>query len=152
MVLRITSSVAANAPYTDGASRIIVTDPYVRKPHQIRTMMEFVEMVVCRKQPEDQVAIHLVTYPNDGEIQKQRDLLDSISEACTGTGVDFTWAFDTSGTAHARDVVTDTGWKIVLDRGLDIFQAPMRREGFNLGDRLQEHRMAKGFYVTYVRQ
>ncbi|WP_413221032.1 BREX system Lon protease-like protein BrxL [Tritonibacter mobilis] len=139
-------------PYTDGASRIIVTDPYVRKPYQIRTMMEFVEMVVCRKQPEDQVAIHLVTCPNDGEIQKQRDLLDSISEACTGTGVDFTWAFDTSGTAHARDVVTDTGWKIVLDRGLDIFQAPMRREGFNLGDRLQEHRMAKGFYVTYVRQ
>ncbi|WP_157772761.1 MIT C-terminal domain-containing protein, partial [Pseudoponticoccus marisrubri] len=60
--------------------------------------------------------------------------------------------FDTSGTAHARDIVTDTGWKIVLDRGLDIFQAPVRREGFNLGDRLQEHRMVKGFYVTYVRQ
>ncbi len=35
---------------------------------------------------------------------------------------------------------------------LDIFQAPMRREGFSLGDRLQEHRMVKGFYVTYVRQ
>lgn len=68
------------------------------------------------------------------------------------TGVEFTWAFDTSGSAHARDIVTDTGWKIVLDRGLDIFQPPMRREGFSLGDRLQAHRMAKGFYVTYVRQ
>ena len=138
--------------YTDGASRIVVTDPYIRKPYQVRTMMEFVEMIICRKEPEDQVAVHLVTCPNDGEVQKQRDLLDSISEACTGTGVDFTWAFDGSGTAHARDIITDNGWKIVLDRGLDIFQAPIRREGFSLGDRLQEHRMLKGFYVTYIRQ
>jgi ATP-dependent Lon protease len=61
------------------------------------------------------------------------------------------WAFDTSGTAHARDIVTDTGWKMVLDRGLDIFQPPIKAEGFSLGDRMQEHRMLKAFYVTYVR-
>ncbi|MHA6327305.1 MIT C-terminal domain-containing protein [Roseivivax sp. CAU 1753] len=139
-------------PYTDGAARIVLNDPYIRKPYQIRTMMEFVEMIIQRKPPEDQISIHLVTGPNDGDIQKQRELLESITEACTGSGVDFTLAFDTTGTAHARDIVTDTGWKIVLDRGLDIFQAPMRREGFSLGDRLQEHRMVKGFYVTYVRQ
>jgi len=139
-------------PYTDGANRIIVTDPYIRKPYQIRTMMEFVEMIILRKAPEDQISIHLVTGPHDDDVQKQRELLESITEACIGSGVDFTWAVDTSGTAHARDIVTDTGWKIVLDRGLDIFQPPLRREGFSLGDRLQEHRMAKGFYVTYVRQ
>ena len=138
--------------YTDGASRIVITDPYIRYYYQIKNMMEFVEMIIRRKAPEDQVSIHLVTGANDGEIQKQRELLESITEACMGTGVDFTWAFDTSGTAHARDIVTDTGWKIVLDRGLDIFQPPLRREGFSLGDRLQEHRMAKGFYITYVRQ
>lgn len=139
-------------PYIQGAKRIVVTDPYIRLYYQARNMMEFVEMVIQRKEPEDQIAIHLVTGPNEGEIQKQRDLLDSISEACRGSGVEFTWAFDGSTTVHARDIVTDTGWKIVLDRGLDIFQAPIRREGFSLGDRLQEHRMAKPFYVTYVRQ
>ncbi|TNE62525.1 MAG: BREX system Lon protease-like protein BrxL [Sphingomonadales bacterium] len=138
--------------YTDGASRIVVTDPYIRYFYQIKNMMEFVEMIIRRKAPEDQVSIHLVTGPHDGDIHKQRELLESITEACVGSGVDFTWAFDTSGTGHARDIVTDTGWKIVLDRGLDIFQAPVRRDGFSLGDRLQEHRMAKGFYVTYVRQ
>lgn len=139
-------------PYIGDASRIIVTDPYIRYFYQIKNMMEFVEMVIRRKAPEDQVAVHLVTGPDDGEIQKQRDLLDNITSACIGSGVEFTWAFDTSGTVHARDIVTDTGWKIVLDRGLDIFQAPMRRDSFNLGDRLQEHRMLKAFYVTYVRQ
>ena len=139
-------------PYLDGASRIVVTDPYIRYFYQTKNMMEFVEMVIQRKALEDQVAVHLVTGPDDGNMQKQRELLESITEACIGTGVDFTWAFDGSGTAHSRDIVTDTGWKIVLDRGLDIFQAPIRRDGFSLGDRLQEHRMLKNFYVTYVRQ
>lgn len=137
--------------YLKGARRIVVTDPYIRFFYQIRNMMEFVEMVIRRTPPEDQVSIHLVTGPDEGNISRQRDLLDSISAACTGTGVSFTWAFDTSGTAHARDIVTDTGWKIVLDRGLDIFQAPIKTDGFSLGDRLQEHRMLKSFYVTYVR-
>jgi|TARA_R110002073_G_scaffold29145_4_gene92067 ATP-dependent Lon protease len=139
-------------PYVDGASRIVVTDPYIRIRYQVRNMMEFVEMIIRRKAPEDQVAVHLVTCPDEGNIHQQRELLESITEACVGSGVDFTWAFDTSGHGHARDIVTDTGWKIVLDRGLDIFQPPVRRDGFNLGDRLQEHRMLKSFYVTYVRQ
>lgn len=137
-------------PYISGAQRIVVTDPYIRFFYQIRNMMEFVEMVIRRKPPEDQVSIHLVTGPDDGNIGRQRELLDSISTACTGTGVEFSWAFDESGTAHARDILIDTGWKIVLDRGLDIFQAPIKTDGFALGDRLQEHRMLKNFYITYI--
>lgn len=138
-------------PYIDGASRIIVTDPYIRIFYQIRNMMEFVEMVIRRKRPEDQVSVHLVTVPDEGNISRQRDLLESIATASIGTGVDFSWAFDTSGTAHARDIVTDTGWKIVLDRGLDIFQPPIKTDGFSLGDRLQDQRTIKGFYLTYLR-
>ena len=128
-----------------------MTDPYIRYFYQTRNMMEFVEMVIRRKAPEDQVAIHLVTGSDDGNVMQQRELLESISTACLGSGVDFTWAFDASGAGHARDIVTDTGWKIVLDRGLDIFQAPVKTGGFSLSDRLQEHRMLKGVYVTYVR-
>lgn len=138
-------------PYVEGATKIIVTDPYIRYFYQIRNMMEFVEMVIRRKLPEDQVGVHLVTGPDDSNIVKQRELLDSIMDACVGSGVEFTWAFDNSETAHARDIVTDTGWKIVLDRGLDIFQAPIKKDGFSLSDRLQEHRIIKGFYVTYLR-
>lgn len=138
-------------PWTDGATRIIITDPYIRKFHQARNVMELVEMLIRRKQPEDQIAVHLVTAPDDGNIQEQRECLDGIAEACTGTGVDFTWAFDGSGTLHARDITTDTGWKMVLDRGLDIFQpTPRKMNGFSLGERMQEHRMIRGFYVTYV--
>lgn len=138
-------------PHLDGASLVVVTDPYIRLFYQIRNMMEFVEMLIRRKRPEDQMKVHLVTGPDEGNVSRQRELLDSIVAACSGSGVEFSWAFDTSGTAHARDIVTDTGWKIVLDRGLDIFQPPIKTEGFSLGDRLQEHRVIKGFYVTFVR-
>jgi ATP-dependent Lon protease len=137
--------------YLDGATRIVVTDPYVRYFYQIRNMMEFVEMLIRRKSPEDQINVHLVTGPDDANVARQRELLDSITAACTATGVDFSWAFDTSGAGHARDIVADTGWKIVLDRGLDIFQAPVKTGGFTLGDRLQDQRAIKGFYLTYVR-
>ena len=138
--------------YLDGATRVVVTDPYIRFFYQIRNMMEFVEMLIRRKSPEDQINVHLVTGPDDGNVARQRELLESITAACAATGVEFSWAFDASGAGHARDIVADTGWKIVLDRGLDIFQAPGKADGFSLGDRLQEHRAIKGFYVTYVRQ
>ncbi|MBS0986381.1 BREX system Lon protease-like protein BrxL [Acetobacter thailandicus] len=138
-------------PWTDGAKRIVITDPYIRKFHQARNVMELIEMLIRRKQPEDQIAVHLVTAPDDGNIQDQRECLDGIAEACTGTGIDFTWVFDGTGALHARDITTDTGWKMVLDRGLDIFQpTPRKMNGFSLGERMQEHRMIRGFYVTYL--
>ena len=139
-------------PWTDGARKITVTDPYIRKFHQARNVMELIEMLIRRKAPEDQVAVHLVTAPDDGNIQEQRECLDGIAEACSGTGVDFTWAFDGTGGLHARDITTDTGWKMVLDRGLDIFQpTPRKLNGFSLGERMQDYRMIRSFYVTYVK-
>lgn len=109
-------------------------------------------LVIHRKRPEDQIKVHLVTGPDEDNISRQRELLESIPTACTGTGVEFSWAFDTSSTSHASDIVTDTGWKIVLDRGLDIFPPPLKTEGFALGDRLHDHRTIKGIYVTLVKQ
>ena len=138
-------------PWTDSAKKIVVTDPYIRKFHQARNVMEFIEMLIRRKKLEDNIAVHLVTVPDDGNIEEQTECLDGIAEACIGTGVEFTWAFDKSGTLHARDISTDSGWKMVLDRGLDIFQpTPRKMNGFTLGERMQEHRMVRSFYVTYV--
>jgi len=52
---------------------------------------------------------------------------------------------------HARHIVTDTGWKISLDRGLDIFQPYDHRDALDLANRLQEYRACKAFEVTYIR-
>ena len=138
-------------PYLAGARRIVVTDPYIRLFYQVRNVMEFLEAVIKAKPPEDQIVVELITSPHEGDIGKQRDNLDAVVAACEGTGVTFTWSFDGTGTAHARHIVTDTGWKISLDRGLDIFQPYPMNEAFSLANRLQEHRAIKQFEVTYLR-
>ena len=139
------------APYLAGASKITITDPYIRLFYQVRNVMELVELVLRHKAPEDQVSIHLITCPDEGNIGRQREYLDAIVTACTGTGVDFTWAFDGTGTLHARHIVTETGWKIALDRGLDIFQQYPMNDAFSLANRMQEQRAVKQFEVTYLR-
>ena len=37
-----------------------------------------------------------------------------------GSKVAFSWECDHSPNFHARNIVTDTGWKITMDRGLDF--------------------------------
>ena len=138
-------------PYLKGATKIVITDPYIRLFYQVRNIMELVETVLRLKEPEDQVTVELVTCPNEGDIGKQREYLDAITAACDGTGVSFAWSFDGTGTAHARHIVTDTGWKISLDRGLDIFQQYQMNDAFSLANRLQEHRAVKQFEVTFLR-
>jgi len=137
--------------HLDGARLITITDPYIRLFYQARNVMELLELVIRRKAPEDQVKVHLVTVPDDGNVQKQREHLDAMVAACAGSGVDFTWAYDGSGTAHARHIITDTGWKISLDRGLDIFQLYPLNDAFSLANRVQEQRGLKQFEITYLR-
>ena len=56
-----------------------------------------------------------------------------------------------SSAIHARHIVTDHGWKILLDRGLDIFQRFDYNDAFSVAARLQTHRACKPFEVTYLR-
>jgi hypothetical protein len=40
----------------------------------------------------------------------------------SGTSTTFSWEIDASPHFHARSITTDHGWKITIDRGLDVFQ------------------------------
>ncbi len=138
-------------PYLAGASRIIVTDPYLRVFHQLRNLMELLETISKRKAMEDEVAVHVVTVEDENNGDRQTENLQKIADACAGIGIRFTWAFDTSGTKHDRDITTDHGWKIVLSRGLDVFQRFELNDAFSFSNRLQQHRQCKEFSVTFVR-
>jgi ATP-dependent Lon protease len=76
--------------------------------------------------------------------------LRKIQESCVGSRVNVEYDYDANDTIHARSITTDTGWKICLDRGLDIF---LRYEigPFSLAASVQEERLTKGFEVTYLR-
>jgi len=138
-------------PYLAGASEIVVTDPYIRLFFQARNMMELLETVARSKEASEQVTVHLVTSRDESEGDRQEEYLQQMQASAATVGIHFTWEFDDSGSLHARHIVTDTGWKITLDRGLDIFQRYEMNDAFALANRVQEQRAVKAFEVTYLR-
>lgn len=139
-------------PYLKGASHITVTDPYIRFFYQIRNFMELLETIVKNKAEEDEVAVHLVTCRDEFKGELQEESFEKIQESARTVGIDFTWEFDGSETIHARHIVTDHGWKVSLDRGLDIFQHYEMNEAFAFSNRLQQFRSSKAFEVTFIKQ
>ena len=91
------------------------------------------------------------TAEDEFSADKQIDNFQKIADSCQGIGISFSWEFDKTGTKHDRDITTDTGWKIVLSRGLDIFQRYELNEAFSFSNRLQQHRQCKEFNLTYVK-
>lgn len=138
-------------PWIEGATKIVVTDPYIRMFHQIRNLMELIEMIAVRKAPENEVAVHLITCLDDTYPDKQQANLIAVEKASTAAGINFSWEFDGTNTIHARHIVSDAGWKISLDRGLDIFQKFEMNDAFSLANRLQAYRPVKAFEITYLR-
>ena len=138
-------------PYLKGATTITVTDPYIRLFYQLRNFMEFLETVVKHKAPDEEVSVHLVTTEDEFKGDQQKENFEKMKESASAVGVNFTWEFDGTGTIHARHIVTDHGWKISLDRGLDIFQHYEMNDAFTFANRLQQYRPCKAFEVTFIK-
>jgi ATP-dependent Lon protease len=138
-------------PYLLGATEITVTDPYIRRFHQMRNLMELIEEIATNKDPADEVVVKLIT-SEEGESEelarKQIELLAKVRQGAAVGGVAFDVTFD--GSIHDRSIATDTGWMILLGRGLDIFQY-VTGDAFDLASRRQEYRQVKAFGITYVR-
>ena len=138
-------------PYLRGASEITITDPYIRRFHQARNVMELIEGIAASKDPADEVLVRLITSEeteSDDLATKQLELIAKVRAGALGAGIQLEVTFD--GSIHDRSIVTDTGWKILLGRGLDIFQY-VSNDPFDLAYRRQEYRQVKAFGVTYVR-
>lgn len=132
------------------SKRLIVTDPYVRLYYQVRNFMEFIETVIKNKSDDEEVHIHLVTVYDDYKGEHQEDMFNQIQQNVINAGIQFTWAFE-GNHIHARHIETDTGWKISLDRGLDIFQHYEMSDSFALSNRMQQYRGCKAFEITYIK-
>ncbi len=137
--------------YLRGASKVTITDPYIRLFYQVRNLMEFIETIVKNKLEGDEVEVHLVTTKDEYKSEDQIVNLEHIKDSSISVGVKFTWEFDQTNTIHARHIVTDNGWKISLDRGLDIFQHYEMGDAFSFSNRLQKYRSCKAFEVTYIK-
>ncbi len=138
-------------PWIEGATKVVITDPYIRAFHQLRNLMEFIEVIALRKAPEDEVSVHLITCVDENYPEKQQSNLLAVESAGAAAGIKFTWEYDGTNTIHARHITSDTGWKISLDRGLDIYQKFEMNDAFSLTNRLQVFRQVKAFEITYLK-
>jgi ATP-dependent Lon protease len=130
-----------------GAKEIKLTDPYIRLPYQLRNLMEFSKLVATKKDDLEEVKFHLVTNNNEEYIQNSKEAFQQMADSLESSGIIFTYEF--SDSSHDRSIELDNGWKIVLGRGLDIFQ---KTNGWNdIAEYYQEKRLCKACEITYVK-
>ncbi|WP_345786503.1 BREX system Lon protease-like protein BrxL [Prosthecobacter sp.] len=138
------------AKHLTGARSITICDPYVRMFFQARNLMEFLQMVHDLVPEGDEVTVHLRTQSDPDSCVKQAENLDQIADSFAGSRIAFTWEDDPSPNFHARNITTDTGWKITIDRGMDIFQR-YETGPFSLAQAMQEARLTRGAEITYFK-
>ncbi|MCX8559243.1 BREX system Lon protease-like protein BrxL [Mycolicibacterium mucogenicum] len=135
-------------PYLRGATDITIVDPYIRLPHQGRNLVDLLSLLASAKDPADEIVVNLVTKEDTGDFQKQHLLmLKDIQDGAASVGIKFSVQFDEK--IHDRSIRADNGWKILLGRGLDIFQKGSGSQ-FDIGSRRQEFRQVVAFGITYI--
>jgi ATP-dependent Lon protease len=132
------------APYLRGATKITLIDPYLRFEYQITNLMSFIELLT----PEDGHS-NLEVITGAGSPEEEVELsekLDQIQESSDSKKLTFSYRFDRS--KHDRMIETDTGWRITLGRGLDIFH---RADGrYSLGFIDQTQRKCKETSIVFT--
>ena len=138
------------AKHLKGAKEILIVDPFIRKFHQARNMMDLLSVVLKNKAREDEVVVKLRTAKDEIDHAAQEKYLEQIAEAYAPEGLTFRWEY--LDNLHDRWIDTDTGWHIIMGRGLDIFQQFDGRNAFSIQNVVPSRRQCKAFSVTYVKQ
>lgn len=139
--------------YLDGATEISIQDPYLLTWIQLKNFLEFLNVIARRKNAEDEVVVNLVTIKDrtqEGYFNQNANL-GLMQDQFIQQGIKLNYSFDESERIHARGITTNTGWKIIIDRGLDIFTKYNTRDFFSVQAYLQEARKCRAFEMTVIK-
>jgi ATP-dependent Lon protease len=131
--------------YLVGAKTYTIWDPYIRLPFQIRNLIELLKLIAELKPDDAEISIQLVTHNEDDKIIDVMDKFDELADSLAPLGIDFSYKFNSA--QHDRSIEIDNGWKIILGRGLDIWQKTSK---FDIAEYYQEKRFSKEFEVTVI--
>ena len=132
-------------PYLRGATEIILCDPFIRHPHQFRNLLELVRTVTHGKEVDEEMTFYLVTNNTADYVEESRKSLTELADSLLPLGIDFKFEFNT---IHDRSITLNNGWKIVLGRGLDIYQKTNGR--YDIAELLPEKRLCRACEITYL--
>lgn len=106
--------------YMQGAKKVRLEDPYIRRHHQITNFLHFCEVCVDVGTVQE---IQLVTsYENEEEKQEAAPKIIAIARSLEEHGIKLKVTI--SETLHDRRIELDNSWVITLGRGLDFYQRP----------------------------
>lgn len=132
--------------YLRTATVIKVTDPFIRLPYQIDNLVDFIQ--TCRQccENNEELKIHVSTNNEDEKVPEMIDIFDDLTDELAAIGIEFSYDFDAD---HDRYIELNNGWRIILGRGLDIYE---KYERFSLGRTRLEDRRCKECSITFVQQ
>lgn len=132
--------------YLEGATDFLIQDPYIRLPHQFKNFMELCSLIYKKNEDAEAINIKLITW-NDNDFKETSIInFEEIKDSLSEMNIEFEYEFKES--AHDRYIVTNNGWKIMLGRGLDIWQKSNGR--YDIAEYLQEKRKCKEFDVVIL--
>jgi len=132
-------------PYLKGVTEITLVDPYIRLDYQIHNLMSFIEML---DGSDAELTLQLVTAAGSHEEEVElSEKLDQVQIGATAKKIAFSYTFDSS--KHDRFIQTDTGWRIMLGRGLDFFHRAEGRYSLSFIDQTQ--RKCKETSIVFTR-
>lgn len=132
--------------YFEGVKEVTIIDPYIRLPYQIRNLVELINLIASHKQADETVTVELITGMDENFEQESKERLQSLQDNLAPIGIVFNFQFDDA--IHDRYILIDDNWKIILGRGLDIWN---KTNGFfDIAETNQLYRSCKAFSMTVV--
>ena len=132
--------------YMRTAKKMTIIDPYIRAVFQIDNLVDLIRTFIESTTELEGLEIELHTYETDEKRPNLIDNLDQIQDDLAKYNIEFTYAFDAD---HDRCIKLDNGWRMVLSRGIDIFE---KFDRFSLSNQRQELRRCRAFSVTYLEE
>lgn len=132
--------------YMRTAKKMTIIDPYIRAVFQIDNLVDLIRTFIESTTELEGLEIELHTYETDEKRPNLIDNLDQIQDDLARYNIEFTYAFDAD---HDRCIKLDNGWRMVLSRGIDIFE---KFDRFSLSNQRQELRRCRAFSVTYLEE
>ncbi|WP_343624770.1 BREX system Lon protease-like protein BrxL [Flavobacterium lindanitolerans] len=132
--------------YLEGATELVIQDPYIRVPYQFKNFLELCVLIYKKNQEAETLTIKLITWNEPEYQQTSIDNFEEIKDSLAEMNIQFDYEFKES--AHDRYILTNNGWRIILGRGLDMWQKSTGK--YDIAEWLQEKRKCKEFDIAVI--
>lgn len=107
-------------PYLQGATAVVIEDPYIRLQHQLQNFVRFCETIL--KTPTVKKITLVTGYDDKTQLADIAERLEELKQSLLEMDVELEVKLNPN--IHDREIRIDNGWIIKIGRGLDFYQKP----------------------------